>query len=73
MNSLSGYIATLGGVAVFCASALLGLVRSCPPLEVLKKALICAAAFACVAWAAAWLAGSVARDAANRQETDNSS
>lgn len=71
MNDLARHLATLGGATVFCTCALLGLIRCYPPLEVLRKASLCALAFAVVAWLTTRIAASIARDALRDQELDS--
>ena len=59
MNRLPKRLAILGGIVGFCAAQLLSMLRGVPPLDSMKKALVCALVLAVLSGLCARIAVSV--------------
>jgi len=72
MSSLAKSLGLLMAIVAFSAVALVGLLRQCPPLTVLKKGGICAVVLGVVAWVCTHVALDVivAGIRAHRQEDE---
>jgi hypothetical protein len=72
VNSLPRNVAVLGAVVAFCAALLAGLVCDSPPLIAAKRAALCAAVVAVLAWVCSRVAVSVMHDGLRRHDEGSS-
>jgi hypothetical protein len=73
MGDLPKSTGLLSGVVAFSAAGLLGLVRGCAPLCVMKRALVCALVLGLVVRFSTYLALNVVRDGVRQHHRERSS